>query len=221
MSERFPTTPRSWIDEQLATGPEGQRRLTEYLIPLYSAPLTAFVAAQGFIYVGDARELTETFLADRMLNSDYILKWRKKGRRLHKWLQVGLKKYVLQVSRNDSQARGKPLLSGVEVDGPDVVLQRKFIESAIRMALELGRTACRQAGLDMHWQVFERHYLDHEPYPKIQLTLGIRPEQAAVMAKAAKARFVSGLREVFIRDGMPEGEFSAEISSILETERLW
>ena len=87
--------------------------------------------------------------------------------------------------------------------------------SLVRQAMLDAERQCGEAGLAAHWQVFSLHFVQGRPYDQFVEDVGIDAARAVVMARTAKKKFQSALRDLVSRDST-SADIDAEIRALLE-----
>ena len=76
--------------------------------------------------------------------------------------------------------------------------------SLAQAAISLAEEFCAEEGLQKHWEILRRHYLNGQGYTDFADELGVSPERASVMNRTALVRLGRATREVIERE-LPAG----------------
>lgn len=214
----FPETQNTWIGSRLEQGGQGLVEVRDYVMRLYAGPLMTFCQHSPMGKWSDPQDLVQGFLADRASKPDYFLRWRGSGRRLHQWLASGLSFYgqeALHKLQRDGQAHEVPL--DLEASEPEAhrAMELAAIGSFLGEAMRRAERDCKQRGQELHWKIFMRRSYGREGFRSIGISLGISAEQAVVLMRTGRRRFVQALREVLLDDGVREENLHAELEWIL------
>jgi hypothetical protein len=215
----FPLTQGTWIEHRLALGDAGRRDLNNHIMSVYLWPLTVYFRGTRDRYLGDPEEVVQGFFASRLSKCDYFRDWKASGKRLRHWLINGFCFYLKELHR---ERRRNMRDSGVESPEPVYEeaqavreIDQAFLRGIVRRAMLDAAELCEQQGLAEHFKIFEEHFYLDQPYEVIGPRHGVDSTRAAVMARTAKRKFQSSLRELFMRDGAEESRVEDEISALL------
>ncbi len=215
----FPLTRGTWIEDRMGLGESGRRELNNHVMAVYLWPLTVYFRGTRDRYLGEPEEVVQGFFASRLVKKDFFGDWKASGKRLRHWLINGFCFYLKELHRDKRKFdRG----SGAEM--PEPVYEEAqaakdidgvFLRGVVRQAMiEAGRL-CEAQGLAEHFKIFEAHFYLDQPYEQVGVLHGVDATRAAVMARTAKRKFQSALRELFMRDGADPARVDDEINSLL------
>lgn len=223
MAESYPNTANTWIAGELALGAIGRESVWRHIMNVYSAPLRVY-GKRAYARFHDVDDLVNGFFASRLEDDAYLAAWHASGRRLRDWLRSGLDLYEYGCRRKYSIQNGRTApLAETDADVPDAsedpmaAFERQLILSIVQEARRSAAETCRAVGLAEHWRVFERHVVEGEAYETICAELQIDANRAARMNATAKSRFVTALRDVVRKDGVPESDIDRTIAEFLAT----
>lgn len=214
----FPTTRRTWLGDHLSDGDPGRATAMRHVMEVYAWPLQVYFRGTGWRSFGEPADVVHGFLADRLGQPGYLDSWQTSGKPLRRWLANGLCFYLReQVRAARQKSRAGDLPEGLPGDEPEPfeALERAFVLSITRLAMENAAERCRSEGLREHWHMFVRHHYDGASYRELASDTGVRPERAAVMVRTATKRFRAALRELLERDGVLPERVDAAISELV------
>jgi len=219
MPELFPSTPRTWISEQLALGESASGELQRRVMELYYRPLCAYAQASSLRELGDANEIVSGFLSSRLSRPDYLKAWCENGGTpLRRWLMNGLHLYghELRRARRNHSARETALAAANTATDPAAVaaMDRAWAVSVVREACAEIEQELAASGQERDWYVFRRHFVDGRPYRDLFTETGIEPARAAVRSHAILVKLRSRIRAILARDGTPPDEIEHEIARL-------
>jgi hypothetical protein len=225
--DHFPSTHRTWIEEELARGTDGLAAVRRHVMARSHAPLVAYVRGAQRQSVAEAEEMVHDFFATRLAQDDYLARWLASGLPLRRWLMNGVSAHLRawwRASRNRSD-RAEPGASLELVRGTDEDAMRSYERSWVRTTLgEAVRRVCArlasEGDLDAR-RAFERHVLEGMSYRAILEADGVAPgraqEDRLAVAVRRAVRLVRGeLRELLLADGIPAAEVELEVGRMLE-----
>lgn len=216
----FPSTNHGWIGTQLALGEAGRRLVVQHVMESYALPLERYLRGSSFCAAGEAKELVNGFLADRVSQQDYFVRWMESGVKLRRWLMTGFLFYLRETVRR-SQRGPKPLDTDPSDDREDAHKQfeREWALALVARALERARASCERKGQRTHWEMLERHYLHGVPYATLIAEYGVTAKEAATMVRTAAGKLRRAFFDLLDRDGVPESEIDSEIARLMEALR--
>ena len=216
----FPSTNHGWIGGQLALGADGHRAIVQHVMASYALPLERYLLGSSFRTAGEAPELVQGFLADRVAQDDFFERWINSGLPLRRWLMNGFLFYLREMVRR-SQRAPQPLESDPSDDRESAHRQfeREWGMALVTRALERARASCERRGQRVHWELLERHYLHGVPYATLIEEYGVTAKEAATMVRTAAARLRRAFFDLLDRDGIPESEIDGEIARLMEALR--
>jgi len=214
----FPVTRTTWIGSRLEAGGQGLVEVRDYVMRIYAGPLMTFCRHSPMGRWSDPQDLVQGFLADRTSKADYFLRWRGSGKRLHQWLASGLSFYGREALHR-KQREGQFLEVPDDLAGPEVeaheALERATLRSFIEEAMRRAARECAQRGQAQHWQIFMQRSYGHESFRSIATRMNMTPEQAVVLMRTGKKRFLKALREVLSDDGVRDEKLPEELDWVL------
>lgn len=207
----------SWIDRRLGEGDQGRGEVNRHVMATYGWPLKVYFLGTRDRWVGEPDEVINGFFADRLSRPAFFHDWRKSGLKLRHWLINAFCFYLRELKR--SRMRAQPDASppaDLPVSAAETkAYDRAFIASVVRQALLAAGAACEREGKAVHWQVFMSHFCQGRPYDQFVGDLGVDAARAVVMARTARKRFQSALRDLVAHDAA-DADVDAEIRSLLE-----
>ena len=219
MPELFPSTPRTWITEQLDLGDSAAADVRKHILALYFQPLCGYAQASSLRELGNPSELVSGVLASRLSRADYLRGWRQSnGMPLRRWLMNGLHLYgheLRRASRNHA-LRESPLRQADDAPDPAGIaaLDRAWALSIVREACAEVEAELRLSGAERDWYVFRRHFLDGRSYRELHAETSVEPARAAVRSHAILVKLRARIRALLARDGTPPDEIEAEIARL-------
>jgi hypothetical protein len=186
----------------------------------YATPLERYFRGSSYRTLGDAKELVNGFLVDRVSRSNYLREWLGSGKPLRRWLMTGFLFYLGEWAR-----KRRPAPSAYDVDLLDESeeaqrrFDREWASSLVARAIERARRSCERRGQSSHWSLFERHHMHGTPYSRLIGEFGVDPSSAASMVRTAAEKFRRAIFDELARDGVPDPEIEAEIVRLMEALR--
>jgi DNA-directed RNA polymerase specialized sigma24 family protein len=218
-SNVFPSTMRTWIDDELDRGHGGRQDVNAYLMETYAFPLQVYYLGTNARWLGEPDDVISGFFVSRLARADFYANWQSSGMRLRRWL-INAFCYYLKELRRERQRRHQELEDSegpVTFTGdPNVAVDQAAVVAFVRQAMEHAHLQCRAEGLQEHWDVFLRHHHDGLPFKEIAAVCGIDAARAQVMSRTAARKFRAALRDVLRRDGVADDQIDDEIKSLVE-----
>ncbi len=217
--DAFPTTMHTWIDQQLADPDRGRANINRHVMEVYAWPLTIYFRGTRDRWLGEPEEIVQGFFADRLDRPDFLTGWRASGLLLRRWLMNAFCFYLAELRRKhrrDSHADEPDDVPAVDLTDPEGEMDRAFVVTIVRQAMNAALESCADAGLAEHWRIFVLHHYSGKSYQTIAANLSITPARAAVMSRTAGRKFKGALRELLNRDGATLDGIDDEIQSLLE-----
>jgi DNA-directed RNA polymerase specialized sigma24 family protein len=215
----FPTTLHTWISRRLVVGGEGRAEVNRHVMSVYAWPLAVYFRGTRDRWLGEAEDIVQGFFADRLAREHFFVDWLQSGLPLRRWLMNAFCFYLNEVKRKRKRDRVDAQPSDEHVDTgakPEDVLDRAFVVSVIRRALQQTHERCAAQGLEQHWRIFIRHHYQSAGYQQIAEEFGVDVPRAAVMARTAARKFRDVVRDLLMRDGAPPDHVDGEIQTLLE-----
>lgn len=215
----FPATQATRIRTDLARGDEGRASLNHLIMITYAEPLMVYYRGTNARWLGDPDDIINGFFASRLARPDFMRKWHDSGLRLRRWLMNGLCFYLreLQRTHRDGARAGLAAEEEITFEGdPALEIDRAASMAFVREAWRHAAAECGQRGLEPHWDLFVLHHLEERTFRNLAVEFEVTPARAEVMARTAARRFRAALRDVLLRDGVPEQDVDGEIQSLLE-----
>ncbi len=216
-TDEFPTTIRNWIEAQLSLREIGRNLVIQYVMSSYARPLERYVRGSSYRNVGEAKELVQSFLAERVTAPDYFSRWIESGLTLRRWLMNGFLFYLREAVRHNQRAP-----QSLESDPPDdreyahSQFEREWALALVDRAIERARASCARRNQHTHWEILERHCLHGVPYATLIAEFGITAKEASTMARTATGKLRRAFFDLLVREGVPESEIDIEIARLLE-----
>lgn len=214
----FPATQLSWIDENLERGESGRSEINQHIMTVYRWPLRVYFMGTRDRWLGEPEDIVDGFFADRLSRPQFLADWRSSGLKLRHWLINAFCFYLREVKRARQRNAYEDLSPQAEpAIGPSDLaeMDKAYVTSLVREALLEAERTCSAQGLQAHWQVFSLHFAQGRPYDQFVDDLGIDAARAVVMARTAKKKFQTALRDLVGRD-CPSNDIDTEIQSLLE-----
>lgn len=200
----FPVTLTSWIDNQLGEGQRGRQEVNRYVMSVYDWPLQVYFMGTRDRWLGEPIDVVQGFFASRLSREDFFNAWHQSGLKLRQWLINAFCFYLKEMRRaKQRDARGAAQVEDAPGDdiGPAQAYQRAYIVSIVREALARTQEICEKEKLGAHWEVFLRHFYQGQSYSEMAPELDIDVSRAAVMARTARTKFQSTLRNMLTQGG--------------------
>jgi hypothetical protein len=216
----FPSTNRGWIGDQLTLGVDGCRAVVQHVMSSYALPLERYVRGSSYRSAGEASELVQGFLVDRVAQADFFARWIDSGLPLRRWLMNGFLFYLRDTVRRSQRA--PQTLESDPSDEREMAhrqFEREWGMALVTRALERARASCERRGQRVHWELLERHYLHGVPYATLIEEHGMTAKEAATMVRTAAGKLRRAFFELLDRDGIPESEIDGEIARLMEALR--
>lgn len=184
-------------------GHGGRREVDRHVMEVYAFPLRVYFLGTKDRSLGEPDDVIQGFFADRLAKPDFFVQWQSSGLPLRRWLMNGFNFYLKELRR--SNKRGHP--SGEAADepaspagDPDVEMEKAFVISIVRAALQKTQFHCEAHGLKDHWTVFYEHFYMERPYTEIAPMLDVTPARAMVMARTVRHKFQAEIRRMMTID---------------------
>ena len=223
--DHFPRTPRTVMFEAIEDG--RAHDLAGELMRLYALPLEIYFAATSFRNLGDARDMVTGFFSSRFSQPGWLAEWKARHEidriPLRRWLLTSLNFYLHEeYRRRGRDRRAEPLEPAIAAAAsPAGSAERVFDRDAARAivgeALERAREVSLAAGQAVHFEVFMRHLVGHEPYETIAPALGLSATQCGGMTRTVASKFRRALAEVLVREGADPEDLDREIARLMES----
>jgi hypothetical protein len=216
----FPSTNHGWIGTQLALGEVGRAAVVQHVMSSYAVPLERYLRGSSYRAAGEAKELVQGFLADRVTQTDFFARWMDSGMKLRRWLMNGFLFYLRETVRRNQRA--PQTLESDPSDDREAAhrqFEREWGLALVARALERARSSCERRGQRVHWEMLERHYLHGVPYATLIEEYGVTAKEAATMVRTAAGKLRRAFFDLLDRDGVPESEIDGEIARLMEALR--
>jgi DNA-directed RNA polymerase specialized sigma24 family protein len=218
MSELFPTTHSTWLVDRIVSAPEDARA---HLMMRYFGPLCAYVRASSLRALGEPAELVNAFLAARLADHEYLVRWSQSDLPLRRWLVNGL----LTHARNEALARSRRARFGGTIapatfeqipDAQDadalLALERAWAVRTVTEAHERVHTELVSEGRAAWWELFRLHGVQGMAYEQACAITGIARSNATNVHRAVALRLREALRTILERDGIRPDEIDRELA---------
>lgn len=174
MNDRFPSTRHSLIFA--VKQPELRDEALAEIAEIYWKPAYKYIRLHWHKSIEDAQDLTQSFFADALLDSDLIARWDPARASFRTFLRLSLDGYV----KNDLTAatrlkRGGGLLldfQSAEIElantgtaSPEDLFHREWQRRMFELAIGDLRTACSANGHEIRFRIFEQYDLKDAPRP--------------------------------------------------------
>jgi RNA polymerase sigma-70 factor (ECF subfamily) len=218
--------------------PGRRRAVLDRLARRYWKPVYHYLRANGH-QDAEALDLTQAFFVEVVLGRDLFGQAREQRGRFRSFLLYCLKNFLRDHHRRCRARRrspDRPLLSideWAEADrskfeppaqtaSPEDIYHRRWAASLIEQVIDRLATVCREAGLDVHFDIFERRFIHPAlqqvaPAPLEELALQHRltPKQAANRAETVRRRFRRLLLDEVRLTVEDENESEDELRSLM------
>ena len=211
--EVFPDTVsivERWLDE----GELDEVR--RHVMQAYARPLLVYFLGTRMRWLAERvdspEEIVDGFFASRLERPDFFARWRESGKKLRHWLRISFANhYLMEVAERLRRERVhepgempdlEPAADGSE--GPERAMEREFGRSLVLRARDAAAEACREKGLDDHWEIFLRVKVDGIGYGEVADELGVDIVRVRRMLRTAKDLFRDKLLEQ-VRADFPAG----------------
>jgi RNA polymerase sigma factor (sigma-70 family) len=210
--QAFTTTHWSEIAAARTASPERRRLVLDDLAQRYWGPVYHFLRAHGRSD-GDARDLTQEFFLEVVLGRDLFGRADPARGRFRTYMLHCLRTFLRERYRQEHAAVRSPVRplfsleerdargqAGQEPAAPEALPEQAFHRQWAVALLErtIGRLseACRAAGLEEHFAVFEEHFLRPTlergaavPLETLAERFSLSPKQAANHCETVRRRF--------------------------------
>ncbi len=222
--DSFPATQRGWLVAQVALGPTGLARINTYIMQTYAEPLGNYVAGSTFRSMSTPADLVSGFFASRLAQPKYIERWIESNLPLRRWLINGFLFFLQEELRKRRSERAEEMpetLSEPTCRAETAVeeFDRLWAASMVRSAASAARERCAQEGFEIHWQMFENHFVGGASYATLSTTFEVTGGQAASMVRTAAIRFRQAVVELLLKDGATEEELDDEVARLMRALR--
>jgi len=201
----FPQTLSTWITDRLMGGSGGRREVDRHVMQVYAWPLRVYFLGTRDRNLGEPDEVIQGFFADRLARAEFFAQWQSSGFPLRRWLMNAFNFYLKELRR--SQRRGAHADDPADLEpgslngNPEAAMDREFMISMVRTALENVHRECESNGHANHWTSFYEHFYLDRPYAEIGGHLGVDAARAMVMARTVRHKFQSEVRRMMSIDG--------------------
>ncbi len=200
----FPQTSTSWIQDRLMDGHGGRREVDRHVMEVYAFPMRVYYLGTKDRSLGEPDDVIQGFFADRLAKPEFFAQWQSSGLPLRRWLMNALNFYLKELRR--SNKRGHPSGDSADEQGtntgdPNQEMERAFVISIVRAALEKTQHHCEAHGLKDHWTAFFEHFYMERPYAEISPELKVTAARAMVMARTVRHKFQAEIRRMMTIDG--------------------
>jgi DNA-directed RNA polymerase specialized sigma24 family protein len=215
MPDLFPSTHATWLIERVQHAPDEARA---HIMSRYHEPLCAYVRASSLRTLGEQHELVNDFLASRVADAGYLVRWSISGMPLRRWLVNGL----ITHARNRAQAEARRRSARVEID-PTVIaesleptallaLERAWAMRVMIEAHDRVRSEFDADGKSAWWELFRLHSVQGLGYAQAAAATGVPIGSASHINRVVATRLREVLRALLERDGVPPDEIERELA---------
>jgi DNA-directed RNA polymerase specialized sigma24 family protein len=216
----FPATCLTMLERLISAGDRASRLgAANHVMAVYAHPLKVYFLGSTFRSIGDADDHVRGFFADRLTRETFLSDWLASHRQLRYWLITGFKYYLLEQLRQRKSAKEMVKLEAdIEITSRDAenAYHRQAALVMVRQAMRMAEETCRLEGFEQHWQVFVRHHIDNRSYEQLRDELGINQRKFVAMARTARNKLKSALRELVAWKGADEHDIDREIHLLME-----
>jgi DNA-directed RNA polymerase specialized sigma24 family protein len=225
----FPTTARTWIDEQFATielggaaAADARVRLRSHVMERYARPLSAYVRATSIARALslDADDVVHDFLAHRLSRDGFFERYAESNLPLRRYLMNGVF-FLLRERLNDRAARGNEdaaalaALESPAATNAVAAFERAWAEGILELAAERVAQDLEASGDGLAWEIYRRHFIDGQSYDAIGRALGLTPADVRNEIRRAGRRLERTLFEILRAEGVSKTDAEAELRQIL------
>ncbi len=223
--DSFPATQRGWLVAQLAQGTTGLARVNAYIMATYAEPLRNYAAGSSFRTLSTPADLVAGFFASRLAQESYVERWVESNLPLRRWLINGFLFYLQEEARRRRTERTEtldsPSVSEPKCNAETAVeeFDRQWAASMVRSAATAARERCDGEGFDVHYQMFEKHFVGGASYAMLASDFEVTGGQAASMVRTAAIRFRQAVVDLLLKDGATEDELDDEVGRLMRALR--
>lgn len=213
-------TPIAWLERRLCAGRDGRRDVYRHIASVYARPLAAYYRESPWRWVADVRSVLFGFFARRVFRKAFLERWAGRDVPLRRWLVKAFAYYLAERAR-EGGGGGSPMARklALQPGNPERAYHRALAESLVGVALAEAREDCERRGMSCDWKLFFQYACEGRPSAELLARRGVDPVSAASAIHRAIERFRSALRELFERDGLPEGGINREIRFLLAARK--
>jgi DNA-directed RNA polymerase specialized sigma24 family protein len=226
----FPTTARTWIDEQFATielggdaAADARVRLRSHVMERYARSLSAYVRATSIARALslDADDVVHDFLAHRLSRDGFFERYAESNLPFRRYLMNGVF-FLLRERLADRAARGNEdaaALAALESPASTsavAAFERVWAEGILELAAERVAQDLERSGDGVAWEIYRRHFIDGRSYDEIGRALGLAAAEVRNEIRRAGRRLERTLFEILRAEGVAEAEAEAELRRILD-----
>jgi len=237
--DHFPSTHRTWIDQQLtiiaelpdsATAHDAHRALAAFVMNRYQAPLCAYVGVAALRDLGEPQELVASFFARSFESPQMMQRWAISGITLRRWLMnaISLHCRSLRRDRARSSARLKlesdfaqpnPLAQCAEPANdlsPERAFDRAWALAIANEAHELARIECASDARDRDYEAFRLHLLDGLEHREIALRLQITHSQSKNAVRRVAQIMRRAVSELLRAEGVEARDLEKAVDELID-----
>lgn len=218
MSDLFPTTHATWLRSRVESAPDEARR---HVMQRYLDPLVAYARASTLRSLGEPAELVNDFLASRLADDGYLVRWKASGLPLRRWLVNGLITHSRNRATTDARRRGR--LQGVDPSeleasaaSPEtdalLALERAWAMRVMIEAHDRIRSELDAEGRGAWWELFRLHSVQGLGYAQASRITGIAASSASHVNRVVATRLREAIAAILLRDGIPPEEIEREFA---------
>ena len=230
MPDLFPSTARTWIDEQFATielggdaAADARVRLRSHVMERYARSLSAYVRATSIARALslDADDVVHDFLAHRLSRDGFFERYAESNLPFRRYLMNGVF-FLLRERLADRAARGNEdaaALAALESPASTsavAAFERVWAEGILELAAERVAQDLERSGDGVAWEIYRRHFIDGRSYDEIGRALGLAAAEVRNEIRRAGRRLERTLFEILRAEGVAEAEAEAELRRILD-----
>ncbi|QEG01298.1 hypothetical protein Mal15_53740 [Stieleria maiorica] len=230
---RFPTTQWTLVQDACEDVSKDQRQALNEVLSQYWPAIRAHLVIRKGVDPNDADDLVQSFVTDRVLNSDLLLAADKDRGKFRSLIVKALENYLAnELRRRNAKKRqaerAVSLADDVLADlnttaqTPEKLSQTAWAQETLATVLQQMKDECQASGRDCLWQVFQGRILGPilegtEPTPYEQI---VRRGDFATNAQAqnalvtAKRMFCRTMRSLLQNRGAAEADIDAEIQDL-------
>lgn len=232
--ERFPSTHWSLVAAAGEGEQDARRAALQKLLMQYLPPLRTHLILSKRLNDAEADDLLQAFVADKILDSDFVQKADAARGKFRTFLLTALGHYMISDIRRRRAKKRSPAEGMVDLDDapwaqpateeqPDQ-FELEWARRVLALAVERMQRECREGGRNDLWLLFEsrilKPILDHTPPPPYDELAGrfgfATPTQACNALKTCKRIFERSLNAVIGEYAGAGEQIQAELLDLKE-----
>ena len=177
----FPHTSHSLLTSVRDADPDVRARALDGLVALYWKPVYKYLRLKWSLQTEDAEDLTQEFFA-RVVQKDTFAGYDASKARFRTYLRVCLDRFAANAHRSsqaekrgggavhaplDFETAERELAAAGDAPDPEAFFRREWVRALFELAVDDLAAACRAAGKEVHFALFERYDLDRDPEERV------------------------------------------------------